>query len=58
VFTTDRLTAELFVKTQRGSAAAEPLRTFFRVRREGGGFYFGQDYYVVRRESSISASVL
>lgn len=32
-----------------GRETVESPRTLFWVRREGGGFYFGQDYYAVRR---------
>lgn len=32
-----------------GSDDAAPARTLFWVRREGGDFYFGRDYYAVRR---------
>lgn len=37
------------VPTLLGRDDAAPPRTLFWVRREGGGFYFGQDYYAVRR---------
>lgn len=40
---------ESLLPVMRGESAPDPERTLFFVRREGGIFYHGKDYYAVRR---------